>query len=331
MIKITKKFLEQEYLFKNKSQYEISKELGLSRSGLQRYILKYNLIKNKQEIVKNIVRGIKNNFKNKYNFITKSRLQKLYIIQNWSQQKIAQYFKVKRSIIQRLIEKYYFLKKKKENIFKRISQTRFKTIKTKQKFTKEVLKDLYLDKNLSRDKVSKILKVPSASIQYWLKLYNLKKSQKKEILCREKTFYERFGGYPAQNTKLKQKIDHNGFKNKIYIFPSGQKVNIQGYEHFGINLLLKQGYKEKDIILDKKRIEKITRKFFWKDKKIHRYYPDIFIKSENRFIEIKSKWTNRKELNKNNFKKLNCVKEKGYNISLWEFNSCGNLTKEIIL
>lgn len=71
---------------------------------------------------------------------------------------------------------------------------------------------------------------------------------------------------------------------KDYIFPSGKKVRIQGYENIALDLLL-ENYDESELITDRKNIPHIQ----YNDNR--RYIPDIFIPNENRFIEVKSTWT----------------------------------------
>ena len=67
-------------------------------------------------------------------------------------------------------------------------------------------------------------------------------------------------------------------------------------------------------------------KILWKDleNNIHRYYPDIFIPTKNKFIEVKSQWI--WNLNKNlNLCKLNATKSQGFEIDVLLFNQKGNL------
>ena len=60
-----------------------------------------------------------------------------------------------------------------------------------------------------------------------------------------------------------------------------------------------------------------------KQEKKHKHYVDIFIKSQNRCIEVKSKWT--AEKNKHTvFLKQNAAKEAGYLYEIWVYDSKGN-------
>jgi hypothetical protein len=51
------------------------------------------------------------------------------------------------------------------------------------------------------------------------------------------------------------------------------------------------------------------------DGKLHSYYPDLFIKSKNMIVEVKSMWTYNKDKEKNLLKKEACL-SMGY---LFEF------------
>lgn len=59
---------------------------------------------------------------------------------------------------------------------------------------------------------------------------------------------------------------------------------------------------------DNKEIENyIGKVFYMDDKKKRRYYPDIYIKSENRIIEVKSKYTFESHKTINKLKEKACV------------------------
>ena len=91
-----------------------------------------------------------------------------------------------------------------------------------------------------------------------------------------------------QNSKIFKRCQKNTFKRKEYIFENGRKEYVQGYEPQALKILVKQ-YNTNDIIVDMKQINKIF--YYTKDNKKHRYFPDIYIKSINTIIEVKSTWT----------------------------------------
>lgn len=94
-----------------------------------------------------------------------------------------------------------------------------------------------------------------------------------------------------------------GYKWKEYVFPSGRKIKIQGYENKAIDILL-GAFDEEDIVTENIEIEKYVGKIFYESGgKMHRYFPDIYIKSTHTIIEVKSEWTFQ------NQKKINLLKE----------------------
>ena len=54
--------------------------------------------------------------------------------------------------------------------------------------------------------------------------------------------------------------------------------------------------------------------------KKHRHYVDIFIPSQNRYIEVKSTWTAEKKKD-NIYLKQNAAKDLGYQYEIWIFNA----------
>ena len=117
-------------------------------------------------------------------------------------------------------------------------------------------------------------------------------------------------------------------KLKEYIFPSGRKEKVQGYENFAIDFLLKT-YKEEDIVVNNNEIISFTGRIFYEDdnNKKRRYFPDIFIISENRIVEVKSIWTYNKHLKINICKKKKC-EELGFKFDFMIFDRKGNEVKE---
>ena len=112
----------------------------------------------------------------------------------------------------------------------------------------------------------------------------------------------------------------NKYKKKIYSFPSGKTVFIQGYEHFCLNELL-HIYNENNIFVNIKDMPKFYYKY---NNTKHRYYPDIMIKDiyETYFIEVKSNWTYNLDLNKN-ICKWRCVINSGFDLIIFIYDSNG--------
>ena len=58
---------------------------------------------------------------------------------------------------------------------------------------------------------------------------------------------------------------------------------------------------------------------------MHVYYADIYIKSENKIIEVKSDYTMEKDYDKNMTKWESCV-EQGYEFEFWIYDNKKNKT-----
>ena len=132
--------------------------------------------------------------------------------------------------------------------------------------------------------------------------------------------------HPMQSLTVFQKQQNSSFYLKNYIMPSGKIVKIQGFEHFALNELL-QTYEESDIVISNFEIYNSVGKFEYLDENIkRRYFPDIYIISENKIIEVKSTRTYQVNLKYNKLKKLSVLK-KGINFEFWVYGKF----KEIIL
>lgn len=132
---------------------------------------------------------------------------------------------------------------------------------------------------------------------------------------RKNTWLEKYGSdHPMKNIHIFYKVFFNNvLQYKDYIFPSGRIEKIQGYEDKAINELLKEGIHEDDIVICDKEIEKFIGEIFYEYKDSnHRYYPDIFIKSLNKVIEVKSDYTFERDKIKN-LEKEKAIKNSGFN------------------
>jgi len=99
------------------------------------------------------------------------------------------------------------------------------------------------------------------------------------------------------------------------MMPSGNIVKYQGYENLALDELILK-YEEEDIIVGRKNIP--TVEYHIGDIK-HVYFPDIYIKSENKIIEIKSEWTI--NLAKGNVQeKAEATVKAGYKYEIWVYN-----------
>ena len=114
---------------------------------------------------------------------------------------------------------------------------------------------------------------------------------------------ERYGvDYPMQNSTIFEKMQISGNKIKNYVFKSGRIAKVRGYEPLALDILVTK-YLEDDIVVTSKNMPTIWYELNGKRK---RYHPDIFIISENKFIEVKSTYTYNADLEKNLTKQKAC-------------------------
>jgi hypothetical protein len=124
-----------------------------------------------------------------------------------------------------------------------------------------------------------------------------------------------YGGHPNQNIEVQAKSEASSYKYKDYILPSGNVIKLQGYENLALDELV-QLYEENDIVTGKRGVPTIE--YTINDTR-HRYFPDIFIKSENKIIEVKSEWTI--QLTTGNVEeKAAATIHAGYKYEIWVYN-----------
>ena len=127
--------------------------------------------------------------------------------------------------------------------------------------------------------------------------------------------------YTMQDQDISEKSKKKSYLSKDYKLPSGKVIQVQGYEPWALDLLLKS-YSENDIETKHSQMPE-----FWyhgDDSKYHRYYSDIYIKKENLIIEVKSVYTYNLEL-RNNIIKKKTVEYNGYNFKFMIFDEKKNL------
>jgi hypothetical protein len=130
---------------------------------------------------------------------------------------------------------------------------------------------------------------------------------------KDKTCEELYGDKDIMhNSEIFEKVVISAFKRKEYRLPSGKIIMYQGYENIAYNKLL-ETIGEDDFTNDFKKMPKII---YTLNDKSHRYYPDIYISSQNRIIEVKSPYTFNKCLEKNKCKMKQCIKD-GIKFEFW--------------
>jgi len=130
---------------------------------------------------------------------------------------------------------------------------------------------------------------------------------------RDNTCEERYGTKDIMhNAFIFEKIAKNSFKKKEYTLPSGKIITYQGYENVALDELLKN-INEEEFTNDIKQMPRFM--YIYNEKK-HRYYPDIYLPNQKKIIEVKSPYTYQKQLEQNNCKKEQVIKD-GYVFEFW--------------
>jgi len=156
----------------------------------------------------------------------------------------------------------------------------------------------------------------------------------------KKTLIENYNvDYPLKSNKIMKKMtdtmeskygvkywiqDIDNFNNlqkrfsyKKYKLENGDEINLQGYEDYVFfeKLLIK--YDINDICISNNDIYKKTGKLYYEfNNKEHKYYPDFYIISENKIIEVKSDYTYNINIEKNEEKKKMCI-NKGFDFEFF--------------
>ncbi len=184
-------------------------------------------------------------------------------------------------------------------------------------------------------KVPKIAKQAQASREKTFKdKYNVKNPMevpefvKKQSDAMKATFIAKYGvDAPMKVPEIVEKSMANAYDRYPYTLPSGKVIEIQGYENMALDDLFAAGYTEKDVAagLDYKRIPIID--YQQDDDTWHKYYPDIYIKSENKIVEVKSEfyYKNAKAIN---LAKYAATIAAGYAMEFWVYDKHGNRMDE---
>lgn len=139
--------------------------------------------------------------------------------------------------------------------------------------------------------------------------------------ARKQTMLDKYGCDAAHVPEFRSKSMRSSFQTKEWTSPSGRIFKYQGYELLAIQMLLSDGIPEEDILTEEDLCERHSMPEFWYEfeSKRCRYFPDLFIISMNKFIEVKSLFT----FNTNPEKvmaKGDCVTEAGYDYEIYVFD-----------
>ena len=186
----------------------------------------------------------------------------------------------------------------------------------KEKFKTTCLEKYGVEHPLQSQKVRNKLKTTC------LEKYGVKHQfQSQEVREKSKaTCLEKYGVENSmQNSEIAERSSKASYSRKDYTFPSGKIIQIQGYEPYALDELIKT-FNEDEIKTGCMCVPEIWYNDYEGLK--HRHYVDIFIISQNMCIEVKSTWT--AEKNKDNiFKKQQAGKDLGYTYEIWIYNSKG--------
>jgi len=232
---------------------------------------------------------------------------------------------VKQKIKERCLENYgveYSLQS--EEVRNKIKETNLEKYGTEIGSQSEIIKQKIKATNLEKYGFNCVLKVPAIKEKIKIVLlerygvehpmYNHASKDKMKKTCLEKYGVE----YPTQLVTIQEKAAHTGKTYKDYTTPTSKIIKVQGFEPYALDELYKL-YSEDDIITDRNLIPKIE----YIDNDINRiYFPDIYIKSINKIIEVKSTWTYRTNETKCMIKGKACI-DKGYNFEMWIYDKKG--------
>lgn len=160
--------------------------------------------------------------------------------------------------------------------------------------------------------------------KYEAVLIHISQGKKCSLNCKlkkyEDTCIERYGVRSvSQHPPIFEKILKSLVSRKLYEFLSGKKIMVQGWEPYAIDYLLNK-FSEDDLCFGKE-VPRI--KYIFNENKQHIYFPDMYIKSIDTIVEVKSTYTYNLDLEKN-YHKFNYTL-KNYNLKVMIYDNKLNL------
>lgn len=176
-----------------------------------------------------------------------------------------------------------------------------------------------LHKNYGVENPSQSKAIQDKKIQTSLSKYGVESPFQSETIKEKSknTCIDKYGvEYPLQNPQIAENATKRAYKLKEYTFPDGRTCNVQGYEPFALDILVKN-HDSYDIVTKRTEVPEV---WYETQNKRHRYYPDIYIKSINKIIEVKSDWTYQLGRIDLPLKASSC-RALGYEFEVWIFDS----------
>lgn len=151
----------------------------------------------------------------------------------------------------------------------------------------------------------------SIRAKIYMFVHDLDKIPKCKI-CNNDTRFGNSRGFLLTCSNLCRRTLEQKYKSSTYMMRDKRTVRVQGYEHYVLEELEKV-YNSSDILVSDEIYNYIDIIKYNDNKE---YYPDIFIISENKIIEVKSNYTYRVDFEKNQLKKNACIKA-GYKFEFY--------------
>lgn len=170
------------------------------------------------------------------------------------------------------------------------------------------------------DHSSKIPSVIEKRIETSLRKYGVKFPMQNHFIKSKQidSVLRKYGvPYVNQSPLVQAKSQKKGLRYKTYITPNGEVRKVQGYEPRALDILFKtHKLAESDVITDRGAVPRIS---YNSNNKLHYYFPDIYIPSQNKLIEVKSSWTVKLH-SATNCLKWNASVASGYVCEVWVFD-----------
>ena len=123
---------------------------------------------------------------------------------------------------------------------------------------------------------------------------------------------------PIQNAEIARKMLRSRFALKEYVLPSGDILEVQGYEPFCLDELLMEGVTEKEIVNGFAGMPSIEYEY---EGARHVYHPDVYL-SSGKIIEVKSLYTLNAAYAKTVEKLRSCI-DQGYDVEIRIYDGKG--------